>query len=207
MDKPAARQRLITAAAVVLMPALLLLLSRYLGLQRFAGLGATPGWWAEYLLLLAPGALLWACFGRAWAVWLAEGIPLLLLTLVNYYKLRLNGLPLDPSDFSMLTGAGEIMSFALPQLRLNLPMAGSFLFWAAILAALIVFRKNLRTEGRDRLILLGAGAVLTAALLTGFAAPKETAGAGPVLRLYAAWISARREARESGADEEPLSPR
>ena len=202
---PAVRQRLIETASVLLLPALLLLLGRYLGLQRFAALPASPGWGAEYLLLLCPALLLWAAFGRAWAVWLAEGIPLLLLTLVNYYKLRLNGVPLEPADFGLLTGAGEIMSFALPQLKLNLPMAASLFVWAALLAAMILLRRRLRVEGKARLLLLGVGAALALALLTGFAVPKETAGAGPTLRLYAGWVSARREARTPMADEETLA--
>ncbi len=205
MEKPGAGKRLLTALSLLALPALLLLLGRYLGLQRFAALAATPGWWAEYLLLLCPALLLWACFDRAWAVWLAEGVPLLLLTLVNYYKLRLNGVPLEPGDFALLTGAGEIMSFALPQLRLNLPMIGSLIFWAVLLAALILLRKQLRLGGKLRLVPLCAGLLLAGALFTGFAVPRETAGAGPTLRLYAAAIAARREKRAPAADEETLA--
>ena len=204
-DRPDAQQRVSAALTMLLLPALLLILSRYLGLQRFVSLAATPGWWAEYLLLLAPALLLWALFDRAWAVWLAEGAPLLLLTLVNYYKLRLNGVPLEPADFALLTGAGEIMSFALPQLRLNLPMIGTLVFWAALLAALIALRKHLTLGGKLRLAPLCAGVILAASLFTGFAVPKETAGAGPVLRLYAAEIAARAEKRAGGADEETLA--
>ena len=204
-EKPDAHQRLSSALTLLLLPALLLLLSRYLGLQRFLALSATPGWWAEYLLLLAPALILWACFDRAWVVWLAEGVPLLLLTLVNYYKLRLNGLPLEPADFSLLTGAGEIMSFALPQLKLNGPMIGSLAFWAVMLAAFLLLRKHLYLWGKLRLIPLCAGILLTAALWTGFAVPKETAGAGPVLRLYAAQIAAREEKRSEGVDAETLA--
>ena len=222
MDRAAARRRFTEAAArdrlaslegrlhlgsllsVLLLPLLLLLLGRYLGLQRFDALADTPGWGAEYLLLLCPALLLWALTGRAWAVWLAEGIPLLLLTLVNYYKLRLNGVPLEPADFALITGAGEIMSFALPQLRLSLPMVGALLFWAALLALLIRARKKLRLEKKLRIAAAIAGLLLAAFLFTGAAVPRETAGAGPTLRLYAAWISARREAREHTADEEAL---
>ncbi len=197
--------RLGPTLALLLLPALLLALGRYLGLQRFDAMWSTPGWWAEYLLLLCPALLFWALFDRAWAVWLAEGIPLLLLTTVNYYKLRLNGVPLEPADFTLLTGAGEIMSFALPQLRLNGPMIGSLLFWAAVLAGLILLRKRLCLGGKKRLIPLCAGVVLAASLFTGFAAVRETAGAGPVLRLYAAWIAGREEKRSAGADEETLA--
>ena len=198
-------RRIASALMLLALPALLLLLGRYLGLQRFAALATTPGWWAEYLLLLCPAALLWACFDRAWAVWLAEGVPLLLLTLVNYYKLRLNGVPLEPADFALLTGAGEIMSFALPQLRLNLPMVGSLVFWGALLAGLILLRKQLRLGGKMRLIPLCAGILLAGVLFTGFAVPRETAGAGPVLRLYAALAAARAEKRAPAADEETLA--
>ncbi len=66
--------------ALLLLPALLLALGRYLGLQRFDALWSTPGWWAEYLLLLCPALLFWALFDRAWVVWRAGGVPLLLLT-------------------------------------------------------------------------------------------------------------------------------
>ena len=204
-ERPDAQQRISSALTLLLLPALLLALSRYLGLQRFIALAATPGWWAEYLLLLCPALLLWACFDRAWAVWLAEGVPLLLLTVVNYYKLRLNGVPLEPADFALLTGAGEIMSFALPQLRLNLPIVGSLVFWAALLAALILLRKHLWLGGKLRLAPLCAGLLLAGALCTGFAVPKETAGAGPVLRLYAALAAARAEKRAPAADEETLA--
>ncbi len=200
-----AQQKLSTALTILLLPALLLLLSRCLGLQRFLALADMPGWRAEYLLLLAPALLLWACFDRAWAVWLAEGIPLLLLSLVNLFKLRLNGAPLELGDFSLLSGAGEIVSFALPQLQLDPATAAALLLWAVWLAVLILLRKHLCLGGRLRLIPLLAGAALAAALLTGFAAPEDPAGAGPALRLYAEWSASMAERRKGGPDEAALA--
>ena len=80
----------VSAGAALLLPALLLLLSRLMGLRGVEDLWSSRGWWAEYLLLLGPALLLWAAFGRHWALWLAEGIPVLLLALVSFYKQRIN---------------------------------------------------------------------------------------------------------------------
>ncbi len=204
-EKSKLGQALPAAAAALLLPLLLLLLGRLIGLQGLSTLLASAGWGAEYLLLLCPALLLWAVFGRPWCVWLAEGLPALTLALVSYYKQRINGTPLELGDFSMLSGAGEIVGFALPQARLT-PVSGAVLgAYTLLLMLLIVFGRRLRGGKGLRLGALGLSLLLTAAFAVLRPAPEGVGGAGPVLRLYAAWRETAARPGAQGADPAVLS--
>ena len=193
-------RRIACAAALLPLTALLLLLGRFIGLQSLSALGESRGWWAEYLLLLGPALLLWAAFGRHWAVWLAEGIPVLLLSLVSFYKQRINGTPLELGDFSLLSGAGEIVGFALPQAKLTGAVAIALGAWLAVLGLLILFGGRLLSGRTERLNALLLGAILLLLLLILPAVPRDLKGCGPVLRLYAAWTEARSGPGSQSAD-------
>lgn len=200
MDRrKAAPPRALTAGAAVLLPLLLLVLERLICLQRLAALPLSGGWGGEYLLLLCPALLLWALLGRLWAVWLAEGVPLLLLALVSHYKQLINGTPLELGDLSLLSGAGEILGFALPQARLTLPTALCLGAYVLIAGLLITFGRSLRPGRGLRLGALGAGAALGLVLGLARPVPANTRSCGPALRLYAAWAEdlARPEGREA----------
>ncbi len=197
---------LLGAAFLLLEPALLLVLSRFVFLQGFSGLFRSGDWLREYLLFLGPAALLWAAFDRAWCLWLAEGLPVMLLTLVSYYKLLLSGAPLLPQDLSMFSGAGEILGFAFPQLRTTGATLGALLAWLVVLVLLITLPLRKAKGGKTlRLSALGLGLVLTAALFALRLPQSETeARCGPVLTLCRAWSQSRAEGSVPGADEEAL---
>lgn len=173
------------------MPAALLLLSRLL--QAQAGGFSLGHFWAEYLLLLAPAALLWAATGRAWCAWLIEGLPLMLLTLISYYKQRVNGIPLLPGDFALFGNAGDILGFAAPQLGLTFVTFLLLLLWIAALWALVSFRERLRAGKRLRLAALGVGVLLALLLIFRVLAPNSYEGGGVALRLYTLWASSASE--------------
>ncbi len=194
------------AAFLLLEPALLLLLSRFIAFQGFSGLFRSGGWLPEYLLLLLPAALLWAAFHRPWCLWLAEGLPLLLLTLVSYYKLLLSGEPLLPKDFGMFSGAGEILGFAFPQLRMSGATLGALLAWAALLVLLVTLPLRKARGGRAlRLSALGLAILLALGLLLfPSSVPEDAPRCGPVLTLYRAWSRSRGGEADPAADEEAL---
>ncbi len=185
------------AAVLALLPFLLLVLERLICLQRPAALLSSGGRGGEYLLLLCPALLFWALLGRLWAIWLAEGIPLLLLALVSHYKQLINGTPLELGDLSLLSGAGEILGFALPQARLTLPTVLCLGGYLLILGLLIAFGRFLRPGRALRLGVLGCGAALGLVLGVLRPVPANTRGCGPALRLYTAWAEdlARPEGR------------
>ena len=196
---------LLGAAFLLLEPLLLLLLSRFLYLQGFSGLLRSGDWLPEYLLLLLPAALLWAVFDRAWVLWLAEGLPLLLLTLVSYYKQLLSGVPLLLRDLGMFSGAGEILGFAFPQLRMSGPTLAALLGWLVLLTLLVTLPLRGTRGGKGlRLSALGLGVLLFLGLFV-LRLPPETDGrCGPSLVLYRSWAQGKTREAALGADEEAL---
>ena len=196
---------LLSAAAFLLLePLLLLALSRFLFLQGFAGMFRSGDWLREYLLLLGPAALLWAAFDRPWCLWLAEGLPVMLLTLVSYYKLLLSGSPLLPQDFGMFSGAGEILGFAFPQLRMTGATLAALLAWLILLVLLITLPLRGARGGKGlRLSALGLGLVLAVTLFV-LPRPETEARCGPVLTLWRAWFRGSGGGAAPGEDEEAL---
>ncbi len=198
---------LLSAAAFLLLePLLLLALSRFVFLQGFAGLFRSGDWLPEYLLLLGPAALLWAAFDRAWCLWLAEGLPLMVLTLVSWYKLLLSGSPLLPQDFSMFSGAGEILGFAFPQLRMTGATLGALLAWLILLVLLVTLPLRGARGGKGlRLSALGLGLILAVVLFAlRLPQPETDARCGPVLTLYRSWSQGSAGGSAPGEDEEAL---
>lgn len=188
--KPNTAWRAAAAAALLLVPPALAALCRLVGLQSLPALLRSEGWGWECLLLLGPALLLGGCFDRLWCVWLAEGVPLLLLTLVSFYKQIINGSPLEPGDFALFGTAGEVLGFALPQLRLTGPTAAALALFLSAAVSAFCLRRRLRPGGFLRLAAAVLGAGLTALLLlTSFAAAgaAEADGCGTPLRLYRAW--------------------
>ena len=119
------------------------------GLRALAGLAADPV--AALLglgLFAAVFALVLGLTGRAWAAWL-PGLLLLTLDLVDHYKLLINGAPLTLGDLALAGQAGEIVGFALPQLRASFWVIAAPLLYLVILALLIRFRRSLALPGRQ----------------------------------------------------------
>ena len=112
------------------------------GARALAGLAADPV--AALLglgLFAAVFALVLGLTGRAWAAWLPGLLPLT-LDLVNHYKLLINGAPLTLGDLALAGQAGEIVGFALPQLRASFWVIAAPLLYFVILALLIGFRQS-----------------------------------------------------------------
>ncbi len=67
-------------------------------------------------------ALFWVIYGftnQIWISWIGVSIPSLLLVIINYYKLKINGAPFLPSDFTFFATADKILQFALPQIEIT----------------------------------------------------------------------------------------
>lgn len=87
----------------------------------------------QYLLLLLLLLVLLSLTGSLLCSTLLPTIPLLLLSIASYFKQAANGVPLVPSDLSMLGRVGDVASFLRPGASLG---AGA---WLAILVSLVFF--------------------------------------------------------------------
>ncbi len=118
------------------------------------------------LNLLPVVLLLWGAYcltGRGWAAYLIAGVPVLLIALVNYFKIQLRGDPLLMKDLALVSEAGNMagkysLDFtALIWLDLALALAG--------LAVVCVVLPRKKGWTRERLLgLLSALALLWVAM-------------------------------------------
>lgn len=107
---------------------------------------------------------LYGLTGRALPSFLISALPVLLLSVVNYYKTVINGTPFLLSDLNFSKNIGEIVEFALPQLRLTAAIAGSLLLAAAAATALFFLDRKFRMKFFPaRAALCGVSAILIAA--------------------------------------------
>lgn len=151
------------AATALALPALLSLLCALIERRNAGGFAAAFA--GEYVLYAAALWALWALTGRAYPAWLAGAVPLL-LTLIDHFRRMINGEPLTLSDFSLAPQFGEILAFAVPQLRLSAGIVLALVLYAAALAALIVKREVLTPpRGRARALAWLCGASVFALLL------------------------------------------
>lgn len=107
-------------------------------------------------------ALLYAATGRAWAAYLIAALPVLGLSVGNYYKLAFRDDPVIASDLLILGEAGKMTG----QYRLFLSNKVVLALLCAVLsAAALALLARGRPRGRARGILAGAALVCAVALV------------------------------------------
>ena len=82
----------------------------------------------EYTCLLIFEGLIFSLFQSVWPAFLISTLFLGLVSLVNYYKVIINGMPLVLSELGMAGEFSEIAGFALPQITIN-----KYIIWAIVL--------------------------------------------------------------------------
>lgn len=128
----------------------------------------------EYLNLLPPVLLIWLLYflwGRCWLAYLLTALPVLGLTLVNYYKIQLRGDALLASDLGLISEARDMAgNYALD----ITPLIQETLLWAAagLALALLLLPRGLRRRDIRLFGLLGMAGVCGAAFLSLYCNPR-----------------------------------
>lgn len=122
----------------------------------------------SYIVVCALFTLVYGVFGKIWASWFITSIPVFLLEIINFYKLKINATPFVLGDLSFIGGLGEIVGFALPQIKITSVMiigiAGYLLVSAAIIITECIYKKT-KTY---RISLLCTGLIIAAVLFIPF---------------------------------------
>lgn len=120
-----------------------------------------------YMLIVCT-AIIYALFlfiysltNRIWVSWLGVSIPVFLLVLINYYKLKINGSPFLPSDFSFVSGIDKILQFSLPQIEFTVFMFLYIVLYIAFTVFLIFLEKHLIKNKRIRILSLAVGLIIS----------------------------------------------
>ena len=121
-----------------------------------------------YLNLLPGVVLIWwfyFLFGRCWLAYLFTAVPLLGLTLANYYKMQLRGDPLLASDLLLVSEAGDMVGHYTLEIS---PLVQTCLLWAAagLALALVLLPRGLRQRGLRLFGLFSAAAIAGTAFLS-----------------------------------------
>ncbi len=73
----------------------------------------------EYTVLLIFEGLIFSIFNSVWPAFFISALFLGVVSLINYYKVIINGMPLVLSELGMAGEFNEIAGFALPQITVN----------------------------------------------------------------------------------------
>ncbi len=118
-----------------------------------------------FLNLLPPVILLWIFYlltRRAWLAFLASSVPVLLVSVVNYYKIQLRSDPFLAVDLRLVSEAGNVAggyTLDLVPVILSIPV---FLVIGTVLSLVLIPRAPWRLGGR---LLAAAGCTALAAFL------------------------------------------
>jgi len=107
----------------------------------------------EWVVINSLFWLLYGLLGRLYAGNLIIGILYILLTMISYYKLLINGTPLLISDFRMAGQFMEIAGFALPQIKFSSQTWLAVAIPIIITIALFIFEKYIKPKGIRKIIL------------------------------------------------------
>lgn len=134
---PLAREVAKHAACLLLLPLSMVYLTQAITMQNFGAAwtwlfahGAAVG--AQCLLLAAAQLLLRVLLGGYAASTLLLSLLLSLLALTDYYKAAINGFHLMLSDFAMIRGIRDIVSYAAPQLTVSSVTAACLVLFALL---------------------------------------------------------------------------
>ena len=114
-------------------------------------------------------ALFYGLFGKLFIAFLLTGIPSVLLACVSYYKSVINGFPLLISDLAFSENISDIVSFALPQIKITIPTVCGLLLLPITAIFLFLADRKIRVAFFPKRMLLAVPAgILTACFfLTG----------------------------------------
>ncbi|MBR5535366.1 MAG: LTA synthase family protein [Clostridia bacterium] len=163
---------IIISLSLLLMSVVLFDISQLISMQSFSALAFGFTHFMPFLLfvviVLTISLILYGVAGKLTAVWIVTALGVVLITLINFYKMQINGMPLMLSEFSMAGEMWKIMQFALPQIKVSSITAFS-LFLTVLITAVTVFADiKLKAHKFFRMgaLITGVGLVLVMEVFT-----------------------------------------
>lgn len=96
-------------------------------------------------------------FGKVRFAFLLTFIPCIIICLVNYYKIKINGMPFIPSDFAFFKDAFDILGFSLPQIEVSFSAVAFVVLFIAFIFFIIKAEKFFNISKKLRILALVAG--------------------------------------------------
>ncbi len=125
--------------------------------------GAVYSFILGFFIFFAISSLIYAVFQRVWLSWAVSGIPAIVVSLINFYKLRINGTPFTIRDFNFAEGMGEVLGFAFSQISVWL-VCGIFVLALAILTLFIFAERYFEKGKKLRICVSCIGVFITISL-------------------------------------------
>lgn len=164
--------------------------------------------------LLVIEMFLYGLFGKLFLSFLLTDVPIVLLSAVSYYKSVINGFPLLISDLAFSDNLSDIAAFALPQIKITVPVAASLIILLVTTVLLFMTDRKIRISFLPKRTVLGvvsgilticffaAGVFLSPAAdaAWGFSQEERIDDMGVALAFYSAYAVSWQEKKE-GWDE------
>lgn len=207
LNKSVDKKSCLYGAALILLPALLLLITQIItaqsGLALFWGFEHAGAFFLGWFVLLGLCALVCGVSGKLWVTWLLPAVPCIVIALVNHYKMELHGAPLMMNDFTLIGQFGIIAGYAMPNLKVSLATAAALLLAIVLLVGLFLAERGKHISPQMRGICSAVGAVgcaLSLFCIPGSALVYQAVGgaatqaervdsAGVLTGLYCAWAA------------------
>lgn len=124
--------------------------------------GAVYSFVLSFFIFFAISSLIYAVFQKVWLSWAVSGIPAIIVSIINFYKLRINATPFTMRDFNFADGMGEVLGFAFSQINVWF-VAGIFILALAIFALFIFAERYFDKSKKLRIYILCIGVFITVA--------------------------------------------
>lgn len=145
------------------MSGVLIALSQVITCQSLNGFVWCAGHLSAFLLgcvvVSTVAMLIYGIAGRLTISYIVVATCVIAMSLINFYKVQINGKPLLISEFSMAGEIGNIMEFALPQMEISPVTVLSILSAILIIAVMVLLDIKYKSALPLRMIILGIGIV------------------------------------------------
>lgn len=213
------KNTVVISLSLILMSFLLIIISQLITMQSFKAFLFGFEHFLPFLLgsvlVLTVSLIFYGITGKLTVGWIVTAIPVVLIALINFYKTQINGTPLTLSEFSMAGELGNIMQFALPQMKISAITAFSVIFAVLMIAAAVFIDLKFKANKAFRLTSAIAGVMLVLVIEV-FAAghmwaracegdiisqSKRVEKCGVITALYCAWADSRENIELDISDE------
>lgn len=128
--------------ALVLMPFLMIFIQQLIYAEAINDFScALIGFWAlfvSFIILFSLYLTLYGIFKKLSISWSILSAIFLIILIINYYKIKINGAPMTLTDFEMTKELSQIASFALPQIKFSFTIFISFIIFVLFI---FIFKK------------------------------------------------------------------
>ncbi len=213
------KNTVVIALSLLLMSFLLIIISQMITMQSFSAFLFAFKHFLPFLLgsvlVLTISLVFYGITGKLTVGWIVTATPVVLIALINFYKTQINGTPLALSEFSMAGELGNIMQFALPQMKISAITAFSVIFAVLMIAAAVFIDLKFKANKTLRLTCVAAGVMLVLVMevfAVGHMWAKACEGdiisqskrveeCGVITALYCSWANSREDVALDISDE------